>query len=87
VSIKAETSASAKLGADKAKDLIKDASKIIVMKGKKVTTFDLKKDKPARADLLAVMLGTTGNLRAPTVVRGRTVLIGFNQEIYDEILG
>ena len=57
------------------------------MRGKKVTTFDLKKDKPAQDDMLAVMLGTTGNLRAPTVVRGKTVLVGFNQEIYDEILG
>jgi arsenate reductase-like glutaredoxin family protein len=57
------------------------------MRGKKVTTFDLKKDKPTLADMLAVMLGTTGNLRAPTVVRGKTVLVGFNQEIYGDILG
>ena len=75
------------MGAEKAKDLIAGASKVIVMRGKKVTTFDLKKDKPAQDDMLAVMLGTTGNLRAPTVVRGKTVLVGFNQEIYDEILG
>ncbi len=53
------------------------------MKGKKVTTFDLAKDKPAIKDMLAVMLGPTGNLRAPTVVRGKTVLIGFNEEIYE----
>jgi arsenate reductase-like glutaredoxin family protein len=64
-----------------------DAARIIVMKGKKVTTFDLKKDKPKVEDLLAVMLGTTGNLRAPTTVRGKTVLVGFNQGIYDEYFG
>jgi len=75
------------LGADKAKDLIGGASKVIVMKGKKVTTFDLKKDKPKMDEMLAAMLGTTGNLRAPTVVRGKTVLVGFNAEIYDEIFG
>lgn len=57
------------------------------MRGKKVTTFDLKQDKPALDDMLAVMLGTTGNLRAPTVVRGKTVLVGFNEDIYGEILG
>ena len=56
------------------------------MKGKKVTTFAMK-DKPAEDEMLAAMLGTTGNLRAPTVVRGKTVLVGFNEEIYDEILG
>ena len=75
------------MGADKAKDLIGGASKVIVMKGKKVTTFDLKKDKPKMDEMLAAMLGTTGNLRAPTVVRGKTVLVGFNAEIYDEIFG
>jgi len=57
------------------------------MRGKKVTTFDLKRDNPRLDDMLAVMLGTTGNLRAPTTVRGKTVLVGFNQEIYDEIFG
>ena len=75
------------MGADKAKELLKGASRVIVMKGRKVDTFDLKKNQPDEQDLLAVMLGTTGNLRAPIIVRGRTVLVGFNQEIYDEILG
>ena len=57
------------------------------MKGKKVTVFDLKKDRPAEADLLAAMLGSTGNLRAPTVRRGKTLLVGFNADIYTDILG
>ena len=56
------------------------------MKGKKVTAFDLKKDKPTEEDLLAVMLGTTGNLRAPTIVRGKTLLVGFNADKYAEVL-
>ncbi len=47
----------------------------------------MKKDKPKKDDLLAVMVGTTGNLRAPTVVRGKTVLVGFNQDVFDEVLG
>jgi arsenate reductase-like glutaredoxin family protein len=63
------------------------ASKVIVMKGKKVTTFDMKKDKPADEDLLKVMLGATGNLRAPTIVRGKTLLVGFNAEEYDRVFG
>ena len=57
------------------------------MKGKKVTDFDMKKDKPKKNELLVLMLGSTGNLRAPTVVRGKTVLVGFNQDVYDEVLG
>jgi arsenate reductase-like glutaredoxin family protein len=85
--VKEETNASKKLGADKALELVKNASKIIVMKGKKITEFDLKKDKPKKDELLKAMLGATGNLRAPTLVRGKTVLVGFNQEVYDQILG
>jgi len=57
------------------------------MKGKKVTVFDLKKDKPAEEDMLKVMLGTTGNLRAPTIQRGKTLLVGFNADKFDEIFG
>ena len=87
MNVKEETSASKKLGAEKALELAKSASRIIVMKGKKVTDFDMKKDPPQKDELLAAMLGTTGNLRAPTVVRGKTVLVGFNQDIYDDLLG
>ena len=85
--MKEETSASKKLGADKALELAKSASRIIVMKGKKITDFDMKKEPPKKAELLSVMLGATGNLRAPTIVRGKTVLVGFNQEVFDDILG
>ena len=83
--IKDETNASAKLGTEKAQELIKGATKVVVMRGKKVTVFDLIKEKPTEAEMLAVMLGTTGNLRAPTVVRGKTVLVGFNADIYGDI--
>ena len=57
------------------------------MKGKKITVFDMQKDRPSEADLLQAMLGATGNLRSPTVKRGQTLLVGFNEEIYGKILG
>lgn len=57
------------------------------MKGKKITEFDLKKDKPTEDELLKMMLGTTGNLRAPTIQRGKTLLVGFNADQYENILG
>ena len=79
--------ASRKLGADEARELAAAASKIVVMKGKKITTFDMKKDKPTEEELLKAMLGATGNLRSPTIVRGKTLLVGFNQDEYDKILG
>jgi arsenate reductase-like glutaredoxin family protein len=32
------------------------------------------------------ILGRTGNFRAPAVKKGRTLMIGFNEEMYREIL-
>jgi len=58
-----------------------------VAKGKKVVHLDLRKDKPAKSELLDLLLGPTGNLRAPTVRKGRTLLVGFDEATYKDILG
>ncbi len=76
--------ASRKLTRKDAADLAVQASKIVVAKGKKVTEFA---GGAAGKDVIAAMLGPTGNLRAPTIRRGKTVLVGFNQEVFDRILG
>lgn len=80
-------SANAKLGEEDALELARAASKVIVAKGKKVVSFDMRKDKPEDAELLNHMLGPTGNLRAPTVRKGKTLLVGFNEGEYDVALG
>ncbi|MBL8798867.1 MAG: hypothetical protein JNM56_33595 [Planctomycetia bacterium] len=65
--------------------MAKTAERIVVAKGKKVVTFDMK--QPPDDDTLAAhLLGPTGNLRAPTIRRGRTLLIGFNEEAYADHL-
>lgn len=61
-------------------------TKLLVAKGKKVTEVDLKKNRPDDDTLAALMLGPTGNLRAPTMKVGKTVLVGFNHESYAETL-
>jgi arsenate reductase-like glutaredoxin family protein len=32
------------------------------------------------------MLGSTGNLRAPTIRTGNRLLVGFNEDVYREVL-
>lgn len=83
---KTTDSATAKLGKADALALAKAASKVIVAKGKKLTTFDMKKDVPTDAALLKAMLGPTGNMRAPAIRRGKTLLIGFNEALYETTL-
>jgi arsenate reductase-like glutaredoxin family protein len=77
--------ASRKLQVTDARELLEKASRLIAMKGKKVQEFAVAKSIPDEA--VAAMLGPTGNLRAPTVVRGKTVLVGFNDEIFTKTLG
>lgn len=49
--------------------------------------FRPKKDPESKAAALSAIVGPTGNLRAPTIVRGKTLLVGFNEEAYREVLG
>ena len=74
-------------GRDEALKLAKTADKIIVGRGKKVTTIDMKKDPPDDDTLVSLLLGPTGNLRAPTIRKGKTLLVGFSAEAYKEVLG
>jgi len=60
---------------------------LYVVRGKRVVHVDLSKDKPDRATLLGLLLGPTGNLRAPTLRKGRTLLVGFDEATYRQVLG
>ena len=48
---------------------------------------DLRAEKPDRQALRELLLGPTGNLRAPTVRKGRTLIVGFDEQTYAELLG
>ncbi len=78
--------ARAKFGRADALQLAKAASKLIVAKGKNVLTLSMRKDSPDDQTLAAHMLGPTGNLRAPTIRKGKTVLVGFDEEVFIQAL-
>ena len=63
--------------------MAKKASKVIVVKGKKVSEFSPGGKAPKAC--VDAMLGPTGNLRAPTLRVGKTVLVGFDDEVYGSI--
>ena len=65
--------------------VLKGVDEIYAMRGPKVVHVDLRKGKPAKAELLAVLLGPTGNLRAPTLRKGRTLMVGFDEETYKQL--
>jgi len=85
IDVKEKVPASKKLQAADAKALLKAASKLIVAKGKKVTEF--KGSDANSKEAVEAMLGPTGNMRAPTLRVGKTLLVGFNDEAYSGIFG
>ncbi len=84
IDIAEQIPASKKLGESDAAALLKKAGKLFVAKGKKLSEF---KGGKADKEAVAAMLGPTGNLRAPTIVRGKTLIVGFNEELYQDQLG
>ncbi|MCY4425990.1 MAG: hypothetical protein OXC05_03030 [Halieaceae bacterium] len=83
IEIAEQIPASKKLGASEAAGLLKNASRLYVAKGKKLSEFS---GGEAAPEAVAAMLGPTGNLRAPTMVHGRALLVGFNQELFERVL-
>ena len=72
---------------DAALSVLKDVDQLYVAKGKRVVHRDLRREKPPRAELLALLLGPTGNLRAPTLRKGRTLIVGFDEGTCQDLLG
>ena len=68
-------------------DVLEGVYEVYGAKGKKVGHVDLRKARPDRAALLGLLLGPTGNLRAPTLRKGRTLIVGFEEETYKKLLG
>ena len=75
-------SASRKLGREDARKLAEAAERVIVSKGKRVAEYD-----EVSEAVVDGMLGSTGNLRAPLVRVGTTVIVGFHDEVYARVLG
>jgi hypothetical protein len=76
-----------RLGRAEALKLAKSAGRVVVARGKKVVIFDMKNEPPDDDTLAAHLLGPTGNLKAPTLRVGETLLVGFGEEAYHQVLG
>src|SRR5947207_14820459 len=67
--------------------LARSAARVVVGRGKKVVTFDMRNAPPDDDTLAAHLLGPTGNLKAPTLRIGDTLLVGYNEAAYQQVLG
>jgi hypothetical protein len=67
--------------------LARSVGHVISARGKKVVGFDMTHDPPDDDTLAAHLLGPTGNLKAPTLRIGDTLLVGFGEEAYRQVFG
>ncbi|MBA63874.1 MAG: hypothetical protein CMJ76_16085 [Planctomycetaceae bacterium] len=72
---------------EKAISLLDGATHLYAAKGKNMLRLNLEEQIADEDTIARFMLGPTGNLRAPTMIINNIVLVGFNQELYDEVLG
>lgn len=78
--------ASRQLGLKDGLTLLAGARTLVACKGKRVERFDLRHGLPDSDTLARVLLGPTGNLRAPTLRVGKTVIVGYDETTYQEFL-
>jgi hypothetical protein len=74
-------------GRDEALKLARSVPRVVTARGKKVVVFDMTNDPPDDDTLAAHLLGPTGNLKAPALRIGETLLVGFGEEAYQQVLG
>ena len=78
---------SRKLGRSEALAMARQAQRLVAAKGRKITAIDLQTAPPADDILAGLLLGPTGNLRAPTMRVGQTILVGYNDHVFADIFG
>ena len=86
ISIRIQTNATKeRLGLKNATELLSEADHLYSSRGRKYAHIDLTGEDLTSEEVFKWMLGPTGNLRAPTVVYGRSVYVGFHEEAYQGI--
>jgi arsenate reductase-like glutaredoxin family protein len=66
--------------------LLRDIDEIYATKGRSVVHVNLKKDRPDETKLFELLIGRTGNLRAPVLRIGRKLIVGFDEATYKRFL-
>lgn len=61
--------------------LLEHATELFVARGQRVLRFDLATQRPADEELLELLLGRSGKLRAPAFRCGTRLIVGYNQAL------
>ncbi len=75
-----------RLQKDDALQLVQQVDEVYATRGQKVVHVNLKKEKPDDETLTKLLIGPSGNLRAPTLRKGKTLIVGFDEATYEKLL-
>ena len=67
--------------------MARQADSVIAAKGTRVVELNIKRDNPSDDALAALIIGPSGNLRAPALRIGKKLIVGFEPGMYSENLG
>ena len=67
--------------------LLSQVDELYATKGTKVIHVNLKTARPDDETLLSLVIGPSGKLRAPTLKKGRTLIVGFDEATYQHVFG
>ena len=72
-----------KLNQEEVERLLVQIKKVKVAKGKKTLIFDNLRNE--RKQILDIILGRSGTLRSPTLRIGDQLIVGYNEELYQNL--
>jgi len=75
-----------KLGKPQIASILRGTTLVVASKGKTTVDFDLKRDPPVEKVLYEHLIGPTGGLRAPAMRLGKTLVVGFHEERWKQLL-
>jgi arsenate reductase-like glutaredoxin family protein len=75
-----------KIDLDEASEIVSGVQRLWVAKGKKLLTYDLRKEKPDMEEIGRQIMGRSGNLRAPTFINKKGMFVGFHPEGLQDFL-
>ncbi len=67
--------------------LAREASRVLVARGRRLVELDMKRDNPDDETLCGLILGRSGTLRAPAIRRGKTLIVGFHPQAFERLAG
>ena len=70
---------------ESAEEILKEIKQIYSARGKKVSHLKIDAIKKQKTEIEKLILGPKGNIRAPSIIRGETLVVGFHEDTYNLI--